>query len=87
MAGATRRVRLSDDTWRHIVENHREVQEWKSRVSETVMDPDVLAVGEGGELLGFEAVRVRATRRKVPLCPFRELEGVAFYYHRIRNRY
>jgi hypothetical protein len=45
-----RTVRLTNDAWQHIGTNHPEIQGWKPRVLETAKEPDVLAVGEAGEL-------------------------------------
>jgi hypothetical protein len=79
MARSTqRRVRLTNDAWRHIARNHPEIQGWKSRILETVSEPDVLAVGEAGELWALKRYEFPQHGGKYLLVPFREVEGVAF---------
>lgn len=73
-----RRARLTNDAWRHIAKNHPETQGWKSRILETVSEPDVLAVGEAGELWALKRYVFPQHGEKYLFVPFREVEGVAF---------
>jgi hypothetical protein len=79
MPNRTRRiVRLTNETWRHITENHPEVEGWRSRVLETVREPDILAVGEGGELWALKRYVFPGHGEKYLFVPFREVRSVAF---------
>src|SRR3990167_2982306 len=34
--------RLTDERWQHILKNHPELQQKKNKISQTLMDPDVI---------------------------------------------
>jgi len=53
-------VRLTDERWVHIVENHDDLAGHYDDVLETVENPDMLLPGHGGSLL---AVRSYGRRR------------------------
>ena len=44
-------VRLTDERWFHIVENHDEVAGYYDQVLEAVEDPDLILQGYGGALI------------------------------------
>ena len=44
-------IRLTDERWMHIVENHDELAGKREAVLEAVADPDVILEGSEGELL------------------------------------
>ncbi len=49
-------VRLTDERWAHISQEHRELIGWRSRVLETVQTPDRVLEGTLGELLAVRQV-------------------------------
>lgn len=73
-----RTVRLTNDAWQHISTNHPEIQGWKPRILETVEEPDVLAVGEAGELWALKRYVFPQHGEKYLFVPFREVDSVAF---------
>ena len=47
------RVRLTDETWAHITEEHCELAGLRPEVLETVSDPAPILAGSAGELLAL----------------------------------
>ena len=57
-------VRLTDERWFHIVENHDEVAGYYDQVLEAVEDPDLILQGYGGALIAAKALGRRELGRK-----------------------
>jgi hypothetical protein len=53
-------IRLTEERWFHIVENHDEVAGYYDEVLDTVADPEVILPGYGGSLI---AVRSHGPQR------------------------
>ena len=49
-------VRLTDERWFHIVENHDEVAGYYDQVLEAMEDPDLILQGYGGALIAAKAL-------------------------------
>ena len=49
-------IRLTDERWAHITEEHCELAGMRSEVLETVADPSRVYSGEGGELMAAREV-------------------------------
>ena len=62
-------IRLTDERWFHIVENHDDVAGYYDQVLETVEDPDFILQGSGGVLIAARALG----RRKYLMVIYREL--------------
>jgi hypothetical protein len=62
-------IRLTEERWFHIVENHDDLAGYHDEVLEAVEDPDFILQGYGGALI---AVNVMA-RRKYLAVVYREL--------------
>jgi hypothetical protein len=62
-------VRLTDERWFHIVENHDEVAGYYDQVLEAVEDPDLILQGYGGALIAAKALG----RRNYLMVIYREL--------------
>jgi len=71
-------VKLSNQAWRHIIENHPEIQGWKSRILETAKQPDILAEGEAGELWALKRYPFPGHGEKYLFVPYRAVGGAAF---------
>ncbi len=67
-------IRLPDERWAHVTEEHAELSEMRQEVLATVASPDRIVAGGGGELL---AVR-RLTERKFMVVVYRELQEDGF---------
>ena len=52
-------VRLPDERWAHIIEQHTELEEMQQKVLDTVAEPEQILAGNAGELLA--AVRSKWT--------------------------
>jgi hypothetical protein len=61
-------IRLTDERWTHISEEHAEVAGLRLNVLETVANPDRIVVGSAGELL---ALRTQADG-KILVVVYRE---------------
>jgi hypothetical protein len=62
-------IRLTDERWFHIVENHDDLAGYSDEVLETIEDPDLILRGYGGALI---AVKVLG-RRKYLAVIYKEL--------------
>jgi hypothetical protein len=62
-------VRLTDERWFHIVENHDDVAGYYDQVLEAVEDPDLILQGYGGALIAAKIIG----RRKYLMVIYREL--------------
>jgi len=62
-------VRLTEERWFHIVENHDDLAGYYDEVLETVEDPDFILRGYGGALVAVKAL----ARRKYLAVVYREL--------------
>lgn len=49
-------IRLTDERWRHIVENHDDMAGYFDTVLKTVEDPDYIIKGYGGALIALHEV-------------------------------
>lgn len=49
-------IRLTDERWFHIVENHDDLAGYYDQVVEAVEDPDVILKGQGGALIAGKAL-------------------------------
>ena len=67
-------IRLTDERWSHIVEEHNELARLRLDVLETVRCPEMIVAGGAGELL---AVREHEPG-KWPVVVYRELNGDGF---------
>jgi hypothetical protein len=62
-------IRLTDERWFHIVENHDDVAGYYDDVLETIEDPDFILRGHGGALVAVTALG----RRKYLAVIYREV--------------
>ena len=49
-------IRLTDERWDHIIDEHGELADQRDHVLETVQDPQRVLAGQGGELLAVREV-------------------------------
>ena len=49
-------IRLTDERWEHIIDEHGELLGTRSDVLDTVSQPDRIVAGRAGELLGLREV-------------------------------
>jgi len=61
-------IRLTDERWRHIVENHNDLASYYFEVLETVAHPEFVFGGDAGELWAAQLL----TRRKAIVVLYRE---------------
>ncbi len=50
-------IRLNDERWSHITDEHGELDGWRSQVLETVVQPERILAGGEGELLAVREVQ------------------------------
>jgi hypothetical protein len=81
-------IRLTEERWFHIVENHDDLAGYYDEVLKTVEDPDAILQGYGGALIGVTVLG----RRKFLAVVYRELsrrEGfiiTAYFTSRLSRR-
>ena len=49
-------IRLTDERWFHIVENHDDVAGYYDEVLETIEDPEIILRGHSGALIAVKAL-------------------------------
>lgn len=79
-------IRLPDERWAHITEEHNELAKLRSEVLDTVAQPERVVAGNAGELLAIREIEIG--KWLVVVC--RELEDdgfviTAFLTRRIRS--
>lgn len=62
-------IRLTDERWLHIVENHDDVAGYYDEVLETIEDPEIILRGHSGALIAVKALG----RRKYLAVIYKEL--------------
>jgi hypothetical protein len=67
-------VRLTDERWSHITEEHAELAGYRYEVLETVAQPQRILEGGAGELLAIRQVE----QGKYLVVVYRELDGDGF---------
>lgn len=67
-------IRLTDERWVHITEEHAELAGMRLDVLEAVLQPERILAGEEGELLAIREQEVG----KYLVVVYRELEGDGF---------
>lgn len=79
-----KRIRLTDERWLHIVDNHTEMAGLKQEVLETVYHPDFIAKGIFGELYSCKYYQYL---KNYLIVIYKELEADGFIItaFRVRN--
>jgi len=67
-------IRLTDERWTHIVEQHGEMADMRADVLETVREPDRVLAGKAGELLAVKSI----SSGKWLIAVYREFEDDGF---------
>ncbi|SRR5581483_3138666 len=67
-------IRLTDERWAHITEEHSEMAGFRTEVLETVENPDRILKGNEGEMLAVREIE----SGKFLVVPFREFEKGGF---------
>ena len=80
-------IRLTDERWFHIVENHDDLAGYYDEVLETIEDPDFILRGHGGALVAVTALG----RRKYLAVIYREVSRndgfvITAYFTSVLNR-
>lgn len=65
-------VRLTTERWGHIIAQHPEMETQRERVLETVNQPDMIQVGDFGELLAVRLYPQTPLTRKYLIVAYRE---------------
>ncbi len=68
-------VRLTEERWRHIVEQHPEMDELQNRVLETLSVPDMIQEGDFGELLAVRRYVGTSLGEKFLVVVYREVSA------------
>ena len=67
-------IRLTDERWAHIIEDHAELEDFQQGVLDTVERPERVVVGRAGELL---AIKEHEPNKWFAVV-YRELNGDGF---------
>lgn len=67
-------IRLTDERWAHVTEEHCELAGMRTDVLETVASPDMIVMGKAGELLAAKKI----IHGKFLIVAYRELAGDGF---------
>lgn len=66
-------IRLTDERWKHITENHPEVSAMHREVLETVAEPDLIQEGDSEEFLAIRHYDQTPLTTKYLVVPYREM--------------
>jgi hypothetical protein len=67
-------IRLTDERWQHIAARHPEMSQLREQVLETLSEPDMIQVGDIGELLAVRHWPATPLPRKFMIVAYREVE-------------
>lgn len=65
-------VRLTDERWEHVVRRHPEMRPLRQEVLDTVEEPDLVQVGDYGEVLAVRLWPRTPLTTKYLIVPYRE---------------
>lgn len=65
-------IRLSSERWSHILRRHPEMDGSQAGVFETLSDPDLIQVGDSGELLAIRLYDATQLGRKYVVVAYKE---------------
>jgi hypothetical protein len=68
-------IRLTEERWTHVVDNHPEVASMRPQVLETVAEPDLIQQGDSGELLAVRRFEETPLTTKFLVVPYREVSA------------
>jgi hypothetical protein len=68
-------IRLSDERWQHISRGHPELGDQRSRVLETIAEPDLIQEGDAGERLAVRFYERTPLTSKYLVVAYREASG------------
>jgi hypothetical protein len=66
-------VRLTEERWRHIVDQHPEMDGQRRKVLETLVQPDMIQEGDFGELLAIRLCAETPLGEKYVVVAYREI--------------
>lgn len=67
-------IRLTEERWEHIIEQHAELKDSKSQILQAIGDPQRVVAGTGGELLAVKPIQ----SEKQLVVVYRELKDDGF---------
>ena len=50
-------IRLTDERWLHIIDEHAELVKFKNEILETISDPDIIYQGKYDELMAVKSIQ------------------------------
>jgi hypothetical protein len=68
-------IRLTDERWKHMAENHPEVAPMRQEILETLAEPDLILGGDSSELLAIRRYEQTPLTSKFLVVPYREVSG------------
>lgn len=61
-------IRITQERWEHITRRHPEMFGQKEKVMETISNPDIIQMGDFGELLAVRFYTKTPLTKKIPYC-------------------
>jgi len=66
-------IRLTEESWQHIVCRHPEMDDQREQILETMAEPDIIQQGDFGELLAIRFYPETPLTRKFLVVAYREV--------------
>ncbi|MCD6169866.1 MAG: hypothetical protein J7J76_04875 [Candidatus Latescibacteria bacterium] len=66
-------IRLTEESWQHIVCRHPEMDNQREQILETLAEPDIIQQGDFGELLAIRFYPETPLTRKFLVVAYREV--------------
>ena len=70
------RIRLTEERWQHIVDGHPEMASERTRMLQSLEDPDIVQAGDFGELLAIRHWTATTLGSKHVVVAYREVSQV-----------
>ncbi len=66
-------IRLTEERWSHIIRRHPEIKNQKTKVIETISNPDMICLGDFGELLAVRFYQETPLTQKYFIIAYKEI--------------
>lgn len=68
-------IRITQERWEHITRRHPEMLDQKEKVMETISNPDIIQIGDFGELLAVRFYTKTPLTKKYLIVAYKEVSS------------
>lgn len=68
-------IRITEERWAHIIRRHPEMKNQKEKIVETISNPDLIQLGDFGELLAVRLYPKTPLTKKYIIVAYKEISS------------